>query len=45
MRVITAEMDRPARLIEGATELVLILQAGLLTPEIVAYLNVLLDRV
>jgi hypothetical protein len=42
----TAQIDRPARLIATPTELVLILQAGLLiTPEVVEYLGALLERV
>lgn len=45
MRVLTAEMDRPAALIDRPTELVLVLQVGLLSADVVAYLALLLDRV
>jgi hypothetical protein len=45
MRVLTAEMDRPAALVERKTEMVLVFQTGLLSAELVAYLAILLDRV
>lgn len=46
MRVQTAEIDRPARLIHPDAEYVLVLKVGLVvTPEVVAYLDVLLDRI
>lgn len=45
MRVLIAEIDRPAALVDRPTELVLVFQAGLLSVELVAYLALLLDRV
>lgn len=45
MRVTTAEMTATATLVDRPMELVLVLQAGLVTPDVVEFLAALLARV
>lgn len=45
MRVTTADLTVPATLVDRPLELVLVLQTGLVAPDVLAYLVTLLARV